>query len=225
MIPPPGPVPADAPVVPSSVPALAAVGTGPLTACSGGGMAPPADRATSDGKKAGAAEALRRPGPERKARLTEAETPLDPGGGHTVRSWAYGDDLPGRETRVTVDDTLVLTLAGHLPEPASVHRHGIALPDDMDGVPGLTRRDTRLGGSFDHRFAVAHPGTYWFHRDTVATGRSRFLPHRLDGLAEEPGPGAPRPSRTPGSERPWCPLRRAGGGRVPESARHLRTRR
>ncbi|MDH2388980.1 multicopper oxidase family protein [Streptomyces sp. HNM0663] len=151
---------------------LAAAGTGLLAACSGGGAghsshkdstAPAADYITPDSKEIGATEALRRPGSERKVKLTAAETPLDLGGGRTVRSWAYGGELPGREVRVTAGDTLALTLANNLPVATTVHWHGLALRNDMDGVPGLTQRDIRAGGSFDYRFAVSHPGTYWFH--------------------------------------------------------------
>ncbi|GAA3388952.1 multicopper oxidase family protein [Streptomyces roseoviridis] len=153
---------------------LAAAGTGLVTACSGSmsgmdhssggnGMSPSADYLTPDSKEIGATEALRKPGPERRFKLTAVETRLDLGGGRTVRSWAYGDDLPGQEVRVTAGDTLALTLANNLPEATSVHWHGLALRNDMDGVPGLTQRDIKPGGSFDYRFAVSHPGTYWFH--------------------------------------------------------------
>ncbi|MFJ8622943.1 multicopper oxidase family protein [Kitasatospora sp. NPDC093550] len=170
--------------------ALAAAGTGLLTACSsdamkgmdhssmnhgatgatgaaGGPAAAPAPSGppgflAPNGPEVAAAEAARRPGPERKVTLTATETTLDLGG-RTVRSWAYGDRLPGREVRATVGDTLALTLANHLPQPTSLHWHGLSLRNDMDGVPGLTQAAVRAGASFDYRFALGHPGTYWFH--------------------------------------------------------------
>ena len=164
---------------------LAAAGTGLLAACSdggghsshGGGALPSGGYVGPDSKEVGATEALRKPGPERKVTLTAVETPLDLGGGRTVRSWAYGDELPGREVRVTAGDTLALTLANNLPEPTSIHWHGLALRNDMDGVPGLTQRDVRAGGSFAYRFAVAHPGTYWFHPHSgVQQDRGLYAP-------------------------------------------------
>ncbi|MFE5934139.1 multicopper oxidase family protein [Streptomyces sp. NPDC056470] len=167
---------------------LATAGTGLLTACSGsmsgmdhssggGGMSPSADYLAPDSKQVSAAEALRKPGLERRFKLTAVETPLDLGGGRTVRSWAYGDDLPGKEVRVTAGDTLALTLANNLPEATSVHWHGLALRNDMDGVPGLTQRDINPGGSFDYRFAVSHPGTYWFHPHSgVQQDRGLYAP-------------------------------------------------
>ncbi|MFE6052925.1 multicopper oxidase family protein [Kitasatospora sp. NPDC056446] len=162
--------------------ALAAAGTGLLTACStdsmkgmdhgstGRGPTPgpsgpgtaPAGFVAPNGPEVAAAEAGRNPGPERKVALTATETTLDLGG-RTVRSWAYGDRLPGREIRATAGDTLAVTLANHLPQPTSLHWHGLALRNDMDGVPGVTQAAVKPGASFDYRFALGHPGTYWFH--------------------------------------------------------------
>ncbi|MBV2156748.1 multicopper oxidase family protein [Kitasatospora sp. SUK 42] len=165
--------------------ALAAAGTGLLAACSGsdsmkgmdhgsmnhgptnasGTGAPttvPAGFVSPTGPEVAAAEARRNPGPERKVALTATETTLDLGG-RTVRSWAYGDRLPGQEVRATLGDTLAVTLANHLPQPTSLHWHGLALRNDMDGVPGVTQAAVKAGASFDYRFALSHPGTYWFH--------------------------------------------------------------
>lgn len=124
----------------------------------------PEDFVAPDGEEVAAAEADRatKGGTVRKVALTATATRLDLGG-RTVRTWAYGDDLPGKEVRVTAGDTLDLTLANHLPEATSLHWHGLALRNDMDGVPGLTQRAVRPGASFAYRFTVAHPGTYWFH--------------------------------------------------------------
>ncbi|MCA6096389.1 multicopper oxidase family protein [Streptomyces sp. SCA3-4] len=149
---------------------IVTAGSGLLAACSKGGdsAAAPSDTAPAgyvspDGPEVAAAEARRRPGPVREVRLTATAAALDLGGGRTVRSWAYDDALPGKEIRVTAGDTLALTLANHLPEPTSVHWHGLALRNDMDGVPGLTQPAVRAGASRDYRFAVTHPGTYWLH--------------------------------------------------------------
>ncbi|MFD3826405.1 multicopper oxidase family protein [Streptomyces sp. NPDC058625] len=109
-----------------------------------------------------AAEKERGSGPLRTVVLTATETSLDLGG-QAVRSWAYGDMLPGREIRVTAGDLLSLTLVNHLPAETTLHSHGIRLRCDMDGVPGLTQRSVKPGADFTYRFAVPHPGTYWLH--------------------------------------------------------------
>ncbi|WP_424887769.1 multicopper oxidase family protein [Streptomyces sp. XH2] len=161
---------------------LAAAGGGLLAACSdgaGGSSSPsaaPAAFVTPDGAEVAAAEAKRGSGPVRSVRLTATRARIDLGG-RTVDTWAYGDRLPGKEVRVTAGDTLALTLANHLPEPTSMHWHGLALRNDMDGVPGVTQRPVQAGASFDYRFAVTHPGTYWFHPHSgVQQDRGLYAP-------------------------------------------------
>ncbi|GAA0602812.1 multicopper oxidase family protein [Streptomyces crystallinus] len=157
-----------------------------LAACSSGSMdgtahgsrpsAAPGGFVDPAGPEVAAAEARRGSGPVRDVRLTATAAPLDLGG-PTVRSWAYGDRLPGQEVRVTAGDTLALTLANHLPEPTSLHWHGLALRNDMDGVPGLTQRPVAPGASFTYKFAVTRPGTYWFHPHSgVQQDRGLYAP-------------------------------------------------
>ncbi|MGW6459625.1 multicopper oxidase family protein [Streptomyces sp. NPDC055078] len=177
---------------------LAVAGTGVLAACSGSdggggghaghsgggqGAADPKDVkgakgfVAPDGEEVLAAEAKRGKGPERKVKLTAVATPLELGGGRTVRSWAYGDRLPGQEVRATAGDTLALTLANNLPESTSLHWHGLALRNDMDGVPGLTQQPVKAGAEFTYRFALSHPGTYWFHPHSgVQQDRGLYAP-------------------------------------------------
>ncbi|MFE1952315.1 multicopper oxidase family protein [Streptomyces sp. NPDC059524] len=153
---------------------LAVAGTGLLGACSSGtgsgsghgghgaGGSAPQGYVDPAGPEVEAAERRRGSGPVRSVRLTAAATSLELGD-RTVKSWSYGGDLPGKEVRVTAGDTLALTLANHLPEATSLHWHGLALRNDMDGVPGLTQKPIAPGADFTYRFAVTHPGTYWFH--------------------------------------------------------------
>ncbi|MGW7070073.1 multicopper oxidase family protein [Streptomyces sp. NPDC054878] len=155
--------------------ATAVAGPGILTACSGsgsgadsahaghGGGSEPEGYVDPAGKEVAAAEKKRTGGGTvHEVKLMAMRAKLDLGG-RTVRTWAYGDRLPGKEVRVTAGDTLALTLANHLPEATSLHWHGLALRNDMDGVPGLTQKAVRPGAEFTYRFAVPHPGTYWFH--------------------------------------------------------------
>ncbi|MFJ2088357.1 multicopper oxidase family protein [Streptomyces sp. NPDC087901] len=171
---------------------LAFAGTGVLAACSSGdgaadhaamnhgapsGTAVPEGYVSPDGPEVAAAEKRRGAGPERKIALTATASRLDLGGGRTVSSWAYGDRLPGQEIRVTAGDTLALTLANHLPQATSLHWHGLALRNDMDGVPGLTQRAIGAGTDFTYRFAVPGPGTYWIHPHSgVQLDRGLYAP-------------------------------------------------
>lgn len=130
-----------------------------------------------DGKEVRAAEAERAKGRTEKVKFTATRTRLDLADGTTVPSWAYDGRLPGKEVRVTAGNTLALTLANNLPQPTSLHWHGLALRNDMDGVPGLTQRSIKPGADFTYRFAVPHPGTYWFHPHSgVQQDRGLYAP-------------------------------------------------
>jgi len=54
-------------------------------------------------------------------------------------------------------------LVNRLPAQTTVHWHGVAIRNNMDGVPGMTQAPVAAGGEFTYRFAVAEPGTYWYH--------------------------------------------------------------
>ncbi|GAB2470919.1 multicopper oxidase family protein [Streptomyces incanus] len=153
---------------------IAAAGSGLLAACSDGtpdrnrhedaaGAAPARSAPPRDGTQAPPAENPSREGPARGLILTATPSTVDLGGGHTVRTWTYNDELPGREVRVTAGDTLKVTLNNHLPEATTVHWHGVAVRNDMDGVPNVTQRPITAGTSFTYRFHVPYPGTYWLH--------------------------------------------------------------
>ena len=104
----------------------------------------------------------RRDGSERNVKLTASAGMVDLGG-QMVNTWTFGGDLPGKEIRITAGDTLVAELANHLPAATSVHWHGVALRNDMDGVPPITQWAVSAGGGFTYRFVADQPGTYWFH--------------------------------------------------------------
>ncbi|MCT9082817.1 multicopper oxidase family protein [Streptomyces fulvoviolaceus] len=165
---------------------IAVTGTGILAACSGSGghsghsgstASTPQGYVDPVGAEVAAAEKKRTAdGAVRKVRLTAAASSLDLGE-RTVRSWAYGGELPGKEVRVTAGDTLALTLANHLPDATSLHWHGLALRNDMDGVPGLTQPPVKPGAEFTYRFKVPQAGTYWFHPHSgVQQDRGLYAP-------------------------------------------------
>lgn len=180
--------------------AIAAAGAGVLAACSDssgtghgpmnhGGSAPtptrqgyvapeaPEGYVTANGAEVLSREKERGSGAVRTFKLTATATRLELGGGRTVRSWAYGDRLPGKEVRVTAGETLSLSLANNLPQDTSLHCHGISMRNDMDGVPGVTQQPIRPGAEFTYRFVVAHPGTYWFHPHSgVQLDRGMYAP-------------------------------------------------
>ncbi len=95
-------------------------------------------------------------------RLTAAPLTLDVGG-IAAATWGYNELVPGPEVRVRAGDVIRARFTNELPEPTTVHWHGIALRNDMDGVPGLTQEPVSPGGTFDYEFTVPDPGSFWFH--------------------------------------------------------------
>jgi CopA family copper-resistance protein len=86
-------------------------------------------------------------------------------------------NLTGRESATTVvngmlpapilrwreGDTVTLRVRNDLAVDTSIHWHGILLPADMDGVPGLSFDGIKPGQTFTYRFPVRQNGTYWYH--------------------------------------------------------------
>ena len=83
--------------------------------------------------------------------------------GRRASTWTFNGQVPHQELRVTSGDTIVAKLRNRLSDPTTIHWHGLALRNDMDGVPGLTQKAVAPGQSFTYRFLAPHPGTYWFH--------------------------------------------------------------
>jgi CopA family copper-resistance protein len=60
-------------------------------------------------------------------------------------------------------DTVTLRVTNRLAARSSIHWHGMILPADMDGVPGLSFDGIPGGGTYVYRFKVNQSGTYWYH--------------------------------------------------------------
>jgi len=118
-----------------------------------------------------------------RARRTEVDL-----GGKVVSTWAYGDTVPGKPLRANVGDRVKVAFANDLPEPTSVHWHGLAIRNDMDGVPMVTTPEVAAGSNFDFDFVVPDAGTHWFHPHTgLQIDHGLYAPFIVDDPAE---PGA-----------------------------------
>ncbi|WP_160287513.1 copper resistance system multicopper oxidase [Pseudomonas knackmussii] len=76
--------------------------------------------------------------------------------------------LPGPTLRWREGDTVTIRVRNRLAEDTSIHWHGILLPTDMDGVPGLSFAGIAPGGVYEYRFKVRQHGTYWYHSHSGA---------------------------------------------------------
>src|SRR5581483_6796408 len=98
--------------------------------------------AVADGAISGArqhAHAARRQGQVREFTLTAEPLKWEIQPGLVVDGWGYNGQIPGPTLRVTEGDLVRVHLINHLPEATTIHWHGIDVPSDMDGVPGLSQ--------------------------------------------------------------------------------------
>ena len=71
--------------------------------------------------------------------------------------------IPAPTLRWRRGDTVTLRVTNRLREPTSIHWHGIILPFEMDGVPGISFPGIAPGETFTYRFKVQQTGSYWYH--------------------------------------------------------------
>jgi FtsP/CotA-like multicopper oxidase with cupredoxin domain len=101
-------------------------------------------------------------GDVREYALRAAPVKLD-AGGRGIPTWGYEGGVPGREIRATEGNTLRIRVRNDLPEDTTVHWHGLPVPVEMDGVPGLTQEPIKPGEEFVYEFVVPGAGTYMYH--------------------------------------------------------------
>lgn len=125
--------------------------------------------------------------PIREFKLTAAVTPIDLGTGE-FKAWTYNGQPLGPELRVTEGDTLRVVLTNNLPDPTTIHWHGVPVPNAMDGVPDMPQPAVQPGETFVYEFKAWPSGTYFYHP---------HVGHQLDrGLV---GPLIIEPKREPGN--------------------------
>ena len=83
--------------------------------------------------------------------------------GRRVQAITVNDSLPGPTLRWQEGDTVDITVHNRLPVMSAIHWHGLILPSNMDGVPGLSFDGIPPGGSYRYRFTLKQSGTYWYH--------------------------------------------------------------
>lgn len=91
-----------------------------------------------------------------RARLAPTEYP-------ETEVWAFGGSVPGPTIRLAQGTRVSRRFVNDLPQPSSVHWHGIRIQNAMDGVAGLTQTAVEPGDDFLYDFTVPDAGTYWYH--------------------------------------------------------------
>ncbi|MBI3709435.1 MAG: multicopper oxidase family protein [Proteobacteria bacterium] len=99
------------------------------------------------------------------------------GGAPETAVWCYDGRVPGPELRLPQGERVRVDVINGLPEPTTVHWHGIRTPNAMDGVPDVTQPAIAPGQSFSYVFDLPDAGTYWYHphyRSAAQVGRGLF---------------------------------------------------
>jgi CopA family copper-resistance protein len=98
--------------------------------------------------------------------LTIDSLPVKFSGRHSVAT-AVNGSVPGPILRWREGDTVTVAVTNRLKVPTSIHWHGMRVPADMDGVPGLSFRGIAPGKTFLYRIPVVQSGTYWYHSHSL----------------------------------------------------------
>ncbi|MGC1067872.1 copper resistance system multicopper oxidase [Pantoea agglomerans] len=114
------------------------------------------------------------------------ETPLNITG-KTRYAKTINAGLPGPLLRWKEGDTVTLRVKNRLSEPTSVHWHGIILPANMDGVPGLSFHGIEPDDTYVYSFKIKQNGTYWYHSHSgLQEQEGVYGPIIIDAAEPEP---------------------------------------
>jgi FtsP/CotA-like multicopper oxidase with cupredoxin domain len=91
-----------------------------------------------------------------------------------VKAWTYDGLLPGPFIRAKVGDRLIVHFKNELPEPSTVHWHGVRVPIEMDGVPGISQDAVKPGGTFVYDIVLRDAGLYWYHPHHMSAAQVGF---------------------------------------------------
>lgn len=94
--------------------------------------------------------------------LTIGHTPMDIGG-RSANPITINGSIPGPLIRMQEGREVMLRVTNNLSESTSIHWHGILLPENMDGVPGVSFPGIKPGETFIYRYPLKQSGTYWYH--------------------------------------------------------------
>ena len=75
----------------------------------------------------------------------------------------YNGASPGPVLRFKEGEEVTINVTNNLSEPTSIHWHGLILPYQQDGVPGISYDGIAAGETFTYNFPIVQSGTYWFH--------------------------------------------------------------
>jgi CopA family copper-resistance protein len=107
--------------------------------------------------------------------------------GRTANAITISGSLPGPVLRLKEGEDAVIRVTNRLKETSSIHWHGLLVPQDMDGVPGVSFAGIKPGETFVYKFPVKQYGTYWFHSHSGGQELlGVYAPMIIDPIEPEP---------------------------------------
>ena len=119
-------------------------------------------------------------------KLTIGHTPFRVDGveGHAV---TINGTVPGPLIRLKEGQKVKLSVHNTLDEETSIHWHGLLIPFEMDGVPGVSFPGIMPGETFTYEFTVKQSGTYWYHSHSgLQEQQGHYGPMIIDPAGEDP---------------------------------------
>ncbi len=83
--------------------------------------------------------------------------------GRIVDTWGFNGSMPGPTIEVVEGDRVRFIVENRLPEPFAMHWHGLEIPIEMDGMPGISQDPIAPGGTFTYEFTLRQNGTFFYH--------------------------------------------------------------
>ena len=111
--------------------------------------------------------------------------------GVTVTAFTYNGTVPGPMIRVTEGVQVRIIVKNELPDPTTIHWHGVEVPNAMDGVPGITQDPIQPGETFTYEFTAKPAGTFMYHshyEGDIQVGAGLYAPFIIDPKDPEANP-------------------------------------
>ncbi len=123
-------------------------------------------------------------GPEARLVIDHAHIRID---GKARHAAAINGTVPGPLLRLREGQTVRLAVENRLREDTSIHWHGLLVPFQMDGVPGVSFPGIRPGETFTYEFPLTHAGTYWYHSHSgLQEAEGCYAPLVIDPAGADP---------------------------------------
>jgi FtsP/CotA-like multicopper oxidase with cupredoxin domain len=94
--------------------------------------------------------------------------------GKFVDAWTYDGGLPGPLVRARVGERLIVHFKNELPQPTTIHWHGVRVPIEMDGVPDISQPEVQPGETFTYDFVLRDASLYWYHPHVFSAAQVGF---------------------------------------------------